>query len=193
MVGKRVMMGMTYFKRYRMEIPLDRDFAAAIRLPAGYCLVPWSEELLEAHAEAKYRSFAYEIDANVFPCLGEYEGCLRLMREITRRDTFMPEATWLLQYQDDPENDPQVCGTIQGSENRQGWGAIQNVGVVPEHRGLGLGTCLVYAALNGFGARRLPTAMLEVTTQNCGALRLYERLGFYRTKTVYKVADVAYA
>jgi len=187
------MMGMTYFKRYRMEISLDRDFAAAISLPEGYCLVPWSEELLEAHAEAKYESFAYEIDANVFPCLGEYEGCLRLMREITRRDTFVPEATWLLQYQADPKSSPQVCGTIQGIENRQGWGAIQNVGVVPEHRGLGLGTCLVYSALSGFAARRLPTAMLEVTTQNCGALRLYERLGFYRTKTVYKVADVAYA
>ena len=115
------------------------------------------------------------------------------MREITRRDTLVPEATWQIQYQEDPASEPEYCGTIQGIENRQGRGAIQTVGVVPEHRGLGLGTRLVYSALNGFGARRLPTAMLEVTTQNLGALRLYERLGFYRTKTVYKVADVAYA
>ena len=82
-------MGMTYFKRYRMEIPLNRDFTIPQALPAGYSLLPWNEQLLEAHAEAKYRSFEYEIDANVFPCFGEYEGCLRLMREISRRETFI--------------------------------------------------------------------------------------------------------
>lgn len=176
-----------------MEIPLDRDFTPPVALPYGYRLVPWNAELLEAHAEAKYHSFAYEIDANVFPCLGEYEGCLRLMREITRRDNFIPAATWLLQYQEAGDCEPQNCGTIQGIENRLDRGAIQNLGVVPEHRGLGLGTHLLYRALNGFRSRLLTTAMLEVTTQNRGAVRLYERLGFYRTKTVYKVADVAYA
>ena len=186
-------MGMTYFKRYRMEIPLNRDFTIPQALPAGYSLLPWSEQLLEAHAEAKYRSFEYEIDANVFPCFGEYEGCLRLMREISRRETFIAESTWLLQYQGGDGSAPQACGTIQGVENRLGCGAIQNVGIIPEHRGLGLGTHLIHAALNSFRARRLTTATLEVTTQNRGALRLYERLGFYRVKTVYKVADVALA
>lgn len=187
------MMGMTYFKRYRMEIPLDRDFTVPFALPNGYRLVPWSENLLEAHAEAKSRSFAYEIDANVFPCLGEYEGCLRLMREITRRDTFLPSATWLLTYQGVSDREPEYCGTIQGIKNHQGRAAIQNLGVIPEHRGLGLGTHLLYAALQGFRLSGLKRAMLEVTTQNRGAVRLYERLGFYRTKTVYKVADVAFA
>ena len=48
-------------------------------LPAGYWFIPWDESLLEAHAEAKYLSFRLEIDANVFPCLGELHGCQRLM------------------------------------------------------------------------------------------------------------------
>ena len=189
----RPTMGMTYFKRYRMEAPLDGQFTVPETLPPGYTLHPWNEDLLELHAEAKYQSFAYEIDANVFPCFGEYEGCLRLMREITRRETFIPESTWLLQYQSGPDNPSEPCGTIQGVENQRGRGAIQNVGITPDHRGLGLGTHLIHAALNGFRLRQLKTATLEVTTQNRGALRLYERLGFYRIKTVYKVADVAFA
>ena len=45
----------------------------------------------------KFSSFCYEIDANVFPCLGNREGCYRLMREIARRDGFLPNATWLLE------------------------------------------------------------------------------------------------
>ena len=45
---------------------------------------------------AKYLSFHSEIDANVFPCLGEYDGCVRLMQEISRKDGFLPEATWLV-------------------------------------------------------------------------------------------------
>jgi ribosomal protein S18 acetylase RimI-like enzyme len=33
--------------------------------------------------------------------------------------------------------------------------------------------------------------MLEVTAQNDGAIRLYRRLGFRRTKTIYKAVQDA--
>jgi ribosomal protein S18 acetylase RimI-like enzyme len=32
---------------------------------------------------------------------------------------------------------------------------------------------------------------LEVTVENAGAVRLYQRLGFRRVRTVYKVVDEA--
>ena len=68
-------MDLTYFKRYRMEIDLfQRDLSRAAP-PGGYRFLCWDESLLEAFAEAKYRSFCTEIDANVFPCLGELSGC----------------------------------------------------------------------------------------------------------------------
>ena len=75
-------MGLTYFKRYRMEIDLTGRQLAAPPLPLGYRLLPWDDSLLEAHAETKFRSFHSEIDANVFPCLGDWAGCHRLMNEI---------------------------------------------------------------------------------------------------------------
>jgi ribosomal protein S18 acetylase RimI-like enzyme len=190
--GDGAVMGVTYFKRYRMEIDLSQIGFRPRPLTCGYELVPWSRKLLEAHADVKYRSFCYEIDANVFPCLGDRDGCLRLMNEITRRDTFLSQATWLLRYAEQGRGAVEVVGTIQGIRDRSGVGAVQNLGVIPTHRGRGLGTSLLYQSLLGFQAVGLPRAFLEVTAQNVGALRLYERLGFRIVKTVYKAAEVAY-
>ena len=186
-------MGLTYFKRYRMELDLRGEFFPAPELPAGYLLAPWSESLLDDHAEAKYLSFCYEIDANVFPCLGEQEGCRRLMGEITSREGFVAPATWLLVWQATPQAKPENCGTIQGICNSEGVGSVQNLGIVPEHRGQQLGTLLLHRALKGFGEAGLSRVTLEVTAQNSGAVRLYHRLGFRTIKTVYKAAEVAYA
>jgi ribosomal protein S18 acetylase RimI-like enzyme len=186
-------MGLTYFKRYRMEICLSESLFQPPPLPVRYSLIAWNEDLLEAHAEAKYRSFCFEIDANVFPCLGQRAGCRRLIDEITRRSNFVAEATWLLVYREPDQMQPEFCGTIQGIRDSEGFGAVQNLGVTPAHRRQGLGTRLLYTALTGFARAGLRQAYLEVTAQNLGAVRLYEELGFRRAKTVYKAAEVAYA
>lgn len=184
-------MGLTYFKRYRMEFDLAGRKPVAAVLPAGYRFVPWDPLLLEAHAETKYQSFRGEIDANVFACLGEYDGCLRLMGEISRKEGFLSGATWLI-AQDEAPPGSGYCGTIQGICDRAGFGAIQNLGIVPEHRGRGLGTALLLRALTGFRQAGLRRAFLEVTAQNDGAIRLYRRLGFVRVRTVYKAVEVAF-
>jgi len=56
-----------------------------------------------------------------------------------------------------------------------------------------LGTVLLWNSLAGFKAAAIERVFLEVTAQNSGACRLYERLGFCRTKVVYKASEVAYA
>lgn len=177
----------TYFKRFRMDADLTLPRRPAPLRP-GYRFVPWNEALVDVHARAKFRSFRDEIDALVFPCLGSFEGCRRLMREIRNKPGFLPHATWLIAFGRSPE-DLQWCGTIQGVAAAGGSGLIQNIGVVPGHRGLGLGTCLIEQALEGFRQHGLRVASLEVTADNCRAVRLYQRLGFRRLRTVYKVVD----
>jgi hypothetical protein len=182
-------MSITYFKRFRMEY----DFSEPIwdwSMPPGYQLVAFDESLVRDHATAKYRSFAQEIDTHVFPCLGRRDGCLRLIREITGRASFVPEATWLLRYRDPISQVAQPVGTVQGIHH-EGWGAIQNLGIDPMHRGRGLGRCLLGQAAQGFRSVGLSHMHLEVTMDNTGAVRLYERLGFKRANTVYKAAEVA--
>jgi ribosomal protein S18 acetylase RimI-like enzyme len=173
-----------YFKRFRMEIDLAEAPPPPL-LPPGYVWLPWDEALIEHHAEVKYRSFADEIDALVFPNLGNRAGCSRLMADIAHRPGFEPRATWLITC------GAEGCGTVQGVRERNGMGAIQNLGVAPGHRGRGLGTALLLQALHGFRQAGLGRVFLEVTAQNEGAIRLYRRLGFRCRKTIYKAVDSA--
>ena len=185
-------MDLTYFKRYRMENGLTGgDLSRPV--PDGYHFWQWEESLLDAFAEAKYLSFRDEIDANVFPCLGEMDGCRRLMAEISQKPGFLPEATWLAVHQPGERARPEYCGTVQGIRSRNGMGSIQNLGITPPHRDCGLGTCLLFQALEGFRRAGLKRVFLEVTAQNEGAIRLYRRLGFTTVKTVFKTVEMAYS
>jgi ribosomal protein S18 acetylase RimI-like enzyme len=184
-------MGVSYFKRFRMELDLRGRRFLPVFVPVGYRLLAWTPELLSAHALAKYHSFRQEIDADVFSCLAEPEGCQRLMHEISLKEGFLPEATWLAAYVDGGEIE--YCGTIQGVRATAKYGAIQNVGITPAHRGRGVGTALISAALFGFQQAGLPRAYLEVTAQNDRAVRLYKQLGFRRTKTLFKAVELAYS
>lgn len=175
----------TYFKRYRMELDLLGPVPPVPALPDGCRWAAWHDELLETHARVKYASFCEEIDGVVFPNLSCQDGCLRLMRDIRQRPGFCAEATWLLLRGDEP------IGTVQGVSDKRGCGAIQNLGIVPAERGSGLGTALLMQALHGFRRAGLGRAMLEVTAQNAGAIRLYRRYGFRFRKTIYKVVDAS--
>lgn len=187
-------MAVAYFKRHRMELRLDRlRLTDEPRLADGFRLFPWSPKLLNRHADVKWQSFREELDAHVFPCLGELEGCRQLMREITSRKTFVPQATWLACRETDFADGLQPCGTIQGLLSSGREGAIQNLGVHPDCRDMGIGSALLWNALDGFREAGCRFVHLEVTVQNTSAIRLYERFGFRHVETLFKVAEVQYA
>lgn len=174
------MTGLTYFKRYRMEMDLREPLPPEPALPDPYFFVPWEAGLSHRHAEVKHAAFRAEMDAAVFPSFLSLGGCRQLMEAICRGDGFVPGATWLL-----------ACGaefvaTVQGVRNREGVGAVQNLGVIPSYRGLGLGLALMLKALRGFQSAGVHKAMLEVTARNTAAVQLYRRLGFRCRRTVYK-------
>jgi ribosomal protein S18 acetylase RimI-like enzyme len=171
----------SFFKRFKMERDLDRLPPPA--LPPDYHWVAWDRSLVDAHARTLYECFRGEIDGALFRSFRTPHGCEALLSEISRRPGFLPAATWLVGCADG------LVGTVQGICDR-GVGGVQNVGVAAAHRGRGLGTALVWQALHGFRAAGMGRAVLEVTAENAGAVRLYQRLGFRRRKTLYKlVAD----
>lgn len=195
----------TYFKRYRMELDLRRPPSGTAgpggagvhtaALPNGYYWLPWAESLRDAHAEVKALSFQDEMDALVFPCLGSLAGCRELMAAIRERPGFCPQATWLVAASDVPCHMATGLGagcvaTIQGVIDDQGFGGIQNVGVVAEYRGRGLGRALMLKALAGFAAAGVRRVYLEVTAPNEPAVRMYRALGFRCYKTVYRAVEV---
>jgi ribosomal protein S18 acetylase RimI-like enzyme len=69
---------------------------------------------------------------------------------------------------------------------------IQNLAVVAECRGLGVGRGLLEACLQGFRDAGLVTAQLEVSARNAPAVRLYESAGFRVRKTFYRETQADY-
>ncbi len=186
-------MNFNYVKRYRMEVSLLRWQSAPLRLPKGYRLVPWHTSLTLAHAQVKYESFRGSLDAQVFPCLGELSGCQRLMSEIKAKEGFIPEATWLVEYVGRGLQRAEYCATIQAVRIQKYKASVQNIGVIPEHRGRGLGTAIIQASLLGLQQVGVNHVGLEVTAENQGAVRLYRQLGFRTVRTLYKSVELAYS
>jgi len=178
-------MSRTHFKRYRMELPLDRPFDVPT-LPAGFSFVSWKEHLTDTHGDVKFRCFVGDLDSQVFPNLGSLIGCRQLMRSIRSHPGFCPKATWLISGPDG------YAGTVQGVIDPGRYGGLQNLGVVPEYRGVGLGTALLLQCLEGFRVAGARTAYLEVTADNIHAIRLYRRFGFRNTRANYRpIASLA--
>ena len=182
-------LNLRYHKRFQMELDLRRWRRQAGTVHPEYRLRPWSAELVHEHALAKFLAFRDELDAVVFPCLGDMESCLRLMREIRDRDGFVPEATWLAQYVGAGPRKVESCGTIQAIRVARARANIQNIGVTPHHRGRGLGAALILASLNGLQQVGVTRVALEVTASNDSAVRLYRGIGFRSVKTVYKAIE----
>lgn len=167
-----------HFKRYRMERPLAGRVDVP-PLPAGFFLVPWDERMVDIHGDVKFRCFADEMDTAIFPNLASLTGCRLLMRAIRDCPGFCPRATWLIGGPDG------YCGTVQGVLHESGVGVIQNLGVTPDYRGLGLGTVLLARAVNGFAVSGARAVALDVTAANTAAVCLYRKFGFRATKATY--------
>jgi GNAT superfamily N-acetyltransferase len=192
-----------YFKRYRMEVDLRQQppGIAGPTLPglmapvlsAGFRWIPWHGSLRDIHGEVKALCFRDEMDAVVFPCLGSLCGCRDLMAAIVGKPGFCPAATWLVadEMAAAGSDAPGGCvATIQGVVDDDGHGSIQNVGVIPEYRGQGIGRGLILKALGGFAGVGVRRVYLEVTARNEPAVRMYRELGFRATRTTYRAVPI---
>jgi len=179
-------MSASYVRRFRMEFLLSDASLPKPNLSEEFRWLAWTPKLLDRHAIVKYDSFRGELDANIFSCLGDLGGCHRLMYEISNQKAFLPNATWLIATATSDPYQAIDCGTIQGIEKTSGLGAIQNVGILPEFRGKGLGRALVLKALHGFQQSGMKRVSLEVTSENHKAIDLYHSIGFKTIRTMYK-------
>ena len=102
----------------------------------GYRLLPWSPDLVDDHAEVKYLSFRDELDAVVFPCLGELDelpaadaGNLRARRLRPRGD-----VAGALRPAGRAATRSRAARSRRFASQRSR-ANIQNIGVTPHHRG----------------------------------------------------------
>ena len=174
-----------YFKRFRLELDLRRAVLPRPLLPEGFIWTAWSPDQNEAHAQVKFDSFRQEPDAQIFNSFRSPAGCYRLMQAITGHSGFLPRATWLISFIGNEYAGVQACGTVQGRLIDRRVAAIQNLAILPEFRGQGLGRALLLKCLHGFLAGGVPKAILDVTAGNTTAVNLYRSLGFRLLRTSY--------
>ncbi|WP_417850438.1 GNAT family N-acetyltransferase [Thalassoglobus sp.] len=175
-----------YLKRFRMEVDL-RDAALPVpKLPEDFTFQPWHPATLPDHAFAKFESFQAEMDSQIFPALRSFIGCRELMQSIVTHSGFVPEATWLIKHEGTDFHSATACATIQGLSASLSVGAIQNIGVIPEYRGFGLGRALLLKNLHGFRACGFVRVYLDVSANNTAAISLYRSIGFKHIKTSYR-------
>ena len=175
-----------YFRRFRMSYDLRSGDLPAPLLPSGFQWIPFRQEDISRHAAVKHESFRAEIDTSLFPNLSSDSGCQQLMTAICNHHKFLDSATWLITTDSEDESNSDDCATIQGLAHSPVLGEIQNVGVAPEYRGLGLGRALVLQALHGFRESGLKRVQLEVTAHNEPAVELYRSIGFCLFQTMFK-------
>jgi ribosomal protein S18 acetylase RimI-like enzyme len=108
------------------------------------------------------------------------------MRAIATHRGFLPAATWLARGPDGS------CGCIQGVRGARRTGMIQNLAVLADCRGLGLGRALLEASLCGFRNAGLVSAQLEVSARNVPAVGLYQSVGFRVRKSFYRETRAEY-
>jgi mycothiol synthase len=93
--------------------------------------------------------------------------------------TFRPDLSFLATRQG------QALGFVTNAESEkdpQRSGYLIQLGVAPRWRGQGLGTALTLRALQAWRSAGRKAVVLHVNSNNPGALRLYQRLGFVRIK-----------
>jgi ribosomal protein S18 acetylase RimI-like enzyme len=133
--------------------------------------------MLEVHADIKHRGFRNDLDAQIFPTFRDYHQCVNLMQSISENPSFLPDATLLIAngYEEDLF---EYVGCIQGMRFSGEVGAVQNIAVLPDYRGRGIGRALLLKALHGFKEYGIQRVTLEVTADNIPATKLYTRIGF---------------
>ena len=177
-----------HYKRLRLQLDLRKPLDDS-QLPDGYQFIPWQPLIQERHAQVQWQAFRDDLDGRLFSCLSNLAGCRRLLHETANHVRFSSQSTWLVQFQPEPEWPAVDCAMIQGLAQSGLTGAIQNLGVVPEHRGFGLGRSILLQALHGFRRSGMRRVSLEVTAENLQAVRLYLKLGFNVSRVLYRTAE----
>ena len=92
--------------------------------------------------------------------------------DVFGREHFDPALTWVV-----TEGDAIVGASVCGWKEAGDWGWVGTLGVLPSHRGRGIGEALLRTAFAEFWRRGERRVALGVAADNPSATRLYERAG----------------
>ncbi|HIS74981.1 TPA: GNAT family N-acetyltransferase [Candidatus Galligastranaerophilus intestinavium] len=152
-------------------------------IPIGYKIVPYSDIYADELAGVILKSFADSSDINFDVRFGSIEGCRDIVDKITKSvyGRFLSHSSKVLLHEN------RLIGFCLSNVTGEHIGNIPLVGILKEHRGMGLSKLLLKSVvsdvikLNQSGLVNLSEINASVDLDNLNAVKMYEDSGFIRS------------
>lgn len=169
------------YTRQFMLLPLKDAQIAGTPLPSGMRLESWNDGHFESCARLIAKAYSNHVDSEINDQYRTEEGATKFLKNIVILPgcgQFLPEASFVVRAEESSE----LTAAVLTSTVSMGVGHITQVCVEPAFQGQHLGLRLMDAAIRALKSLRYHALTLTVTSQNTGAVRLYDKLGFHVVK-----------
>jgi ribosomal protein S18 acetylase RimI-like enzyme len=174
--------GFRLYSRQFMLHDLQRLPEAKPGVSAGMRLDRWNDRYFEPCAKLIYLAYANHIDGEINDQYRSRSGALKFLKNIILLPgcgQFVPGASFVLRQ---PGSDDLVAAVLT-SEVSPGVGHTTQICVLPGYQGHGIGRMLMQTSGETLRSMKFKELTLTVTSENYGAVQLYEKLGFTKIRT----------
>jgi len=147
-----------------------------------FLLEPWERTHDVQAARLLYNAYRNHADAKINDQYSSLAGATRLIENIVQHrgcGEHLPQASLVAIHR----STQRLASILALTAVRGRTAHIPQIAVAPEFQGAGLGTAMLELAFWDLARRGYQEVSLTVTDLNCGAVRLYERLGFQTFRT----------
>jgi ribosomal protein S18 acetylase RimI-like enzyme len=142
----------------------------------------WNDRYFEPCAKLIYLAYANHIDGEINDQYRSRSGALKFLKNIILLPGcghFVAGASFVLR---EPGSDELVAAVLT-SEVSPGVGHTTQICVLPGYQGNGIGRMLMQTSAETLRSMKFKELTLTVTSENYGAVQLYEKLGFTTIRT----------
>jgi len=174
--------GFRLHTRKFMLLDLRRAPARTPSINSGLRVERWNDRYFDACAKLIYLAYANHIDGEINDQYRSRHGALKFLKNIIHLPgcgQFLSSASFVLRHPGSEE----LVGAVLTSEVSAGVGHTTQICVQPGFQGHGLGHALMHASQEALRSMHYKELSLTVTTENQGAVQLYQKLGFATIKS----------
>jgi ribosomal protein S18 acetylase RimI-like enzyme len=174
--------GFRLYSRQFMLQDLQNLPEAKPGVSAGMRLDRWNDRFFEPCAKLIYLAYANHVDGEINDQYRSRSGALKFLKNIILLPGcghFVQGASFVLRQ---PGSD-ELIAAILTSEVSPGVGHTTQICVLPGYQGHGLGRMLMQTSGETLRSMKFKELTLTVTSENYGAVQLYEKLGFTTIRT----------
>lgn len=174
--------GFTATKRYFLSLALDdlpEEEETEIRT-SGYRVARWERRFFFPAAEVIHDAYRGSPDCQLCHDYQSRQGCIRLLRNLVENPGCgsFTSATSYIGF----DTAGRVCAVLVSSKIGPATGMVAQISVRKDCQRKGLGSLLLRTYFKKAKKSGLKRVSLSVSEENQGALQLYLRLGFQKTK-----------